>query len=344
MRIIDLRSDTVTRPTEGMRRAMYEAEVGDDVFGDDPTTNMLEELVADLLGKEGSLFFPSGTMSNQTAVALHTRPGDELICEAGAHIHRYEGGAPAALSGVTVHAVPGTRGVLYSDQVRLLLKDASDGHEPRTALVCLENTHNRAGGRIFPLEVMRNVGLMAREYGIPVHLDGARLMNAAVATGIPPAEYAACADTVNICLSKGLGAPIGSLLAGTREAIREARRIRKRLGGGMRQVGVIAAAGIYAIRHNVDRLAEDHANARHLADGLAGLPGLEIRPEDVETNILVLRVTHARLNSVELVEVLKTFGVLIVPFGRGLVRAVTHLGVGRDDVDAALDAFQKAVG
>ena len=343
MKIIDLRSDTVTRPSEAMRRAMAEAEVGDDVFGDDPTVIRLQELAAELMGKEDALFFPSGTMSNQTAINVLTRPGEELICETGAHVYQFESGGPAFHSGVSIQPIDGARGVLYADQVRLRVKDRSNEHLTPTSLICLENTHNRAGGRIYPLDVMRNIAAMARELELAVHLDGARIFNASVATGVPPAQYAACADTVNFCLSKGLGAPVGSMLVSTREVIRQARRVRKRLGGGMRQVGILAAAGIHALLHNVDRLADDHANAQRLARGLAEIPGLEINPQEVETNIVVARVVHERLGAAQLVEVLKTFGVLVVPFGRGQIRAVTHLDVHDDDIEPAVEAFRKTL-
>ncbi|MCP4638289.1 MAG: low specificity L-threonine aldolase, partial [Methyloversatilis sp.] len=228
----------------------------------------LEQMTADLLGREAALYMPSGTMSNQAAIAVHTRPGDEIICESGSHTYRYEVGAPAALSGVLTQLLEGKAGVLAPDVIAPNLHDGADIHQAPTSLIVLENTHNRAGGRVFPLDTMQAVRTLANHHGVKIHLDGARLLNAQVASGVAAAEYAACADTVSLCLSKGLGAPVGSLLSGTAETIAQARRVRKRLGGGMRQVGILAAAGIYALEHNVDRLADDHANAKRLAAGL----------------------------------------------------------------------------
>ena len=339
-RIIDLRSDTVTRPSDEMRKAMAEAIVGDDVLGDDPTVKRLEERVADLLGKKAALFFPSGTMSNQTAIAVHTRPGDEIICEEDAHLFIYESAAPAAISHVLIRSIPGKRGVIYAEQIRKKIRPRG-GYNPRTGLICLENTHNRAGGSVFPLAVMENIYRMAKSENIPVHLDGARLFNASVASRVPLARYAACADTVNVCLSKGLGAPIGSCLAGDKDTIAEARRVRKRLGGGMRQVGILAAAGLYALENNVNRLAEDHANARKLAEGLAEIKGLEVRPAEAETNIVVIRLSGAPYSPPELSALLAEYGVLMLPLSESSLRAVTHMDVNAKDIDDAVAAFAK---
>ncbi|MDQ3862936.1 MAG: aminotransferase class I/II-fold pyridoxal phosphate-dependent enzyme, partial [Actinomycetota bacterium] len=264
--MIDLRSDTVTRPTEGMRRAMLEAPVGDDVFGEDPTVNRLEEYVADLLGKEAALYAPSGTMTNQIGVHTSTNPGEEVLLHEGSHIFVYEAGAPAMLSGVQLRTLPGERGVLDPETIRAAVRP-EDVHFPRSRLLCLENTHNAAGGTIFPLEDFAAASATAKELGLKVHLDGARLFNAQVATGVAASEWCARADTVSVCSSKGLGAPVGSLLAGDAKTIMEARRARKAFGGGMRQAGIIAAASLYAFENHVDRLAEDHGHARNLASG-----------------------------------------------------------------------------
>jgi len=341
-KIIDIRSDTVTRPSEGMRKAMAEAEVGDDVFGDDPTVKRLEEMVAEKLGKQAALFLPSGTMSNQTALGIFTRPGDEIIIEEESHTFNYESAAPSAHFGVQLRSIPGKRGVIFAEQIRRKIRPRNE-HAPRTSMVFVENTHNRAGGKVFPLEVMENIYEMSREENLAVHLDGARLFNASVATGIPASKYAACADTVNVCLSKGLGAPIGSCLAGDRDDILEARRIRKRLGGGMRQVGVIAACGIYALENNIDRLQEDHENAKRLAEGLAEIGGLEMRPQEVETNIVLIRLVGTRYSPAELVAVLAEYGVLVIPFGENVLRAVTNLNVNRLDIEEAIGVFRKVL-
>ncbi len=335
----DLRSDTVTRPSPGMRRAIFEAEVGDDVFEDDPTVKKLEESVATILGKESALFTASGTMANQVAVAVHTRPGDEILLEAESHVFLYEGGAPAVISGAMIRPVPGTRGLVDAETLRRTVRPSNVHYAPTTLLV-LENTHNRAGGRVLPFDGFRETARAAHAMGLKVHLDGARLWNAAVKSGIPEAVWAAECDSVNVCLSKGLGAPIGSLVCGERDFIRRARFVRKRLGGGMRQVGILAAAGLYAISHNRDRLAEDHRRARVLAEGLSGIPECDIDPSDVETNILRIGV---RTGSPErwCAEIEK-HGVMVVPFGPGAVRAVTHLDVDDDGIRAAIAAFSAA--
>src|SRR5580692_3097691 len=261
---IDLRSDTVTRPTPGMRDAMATAEVGDDVFHEDPTVNKLEAHVASVLGKEAALFVPSGTMSNQIAVKAHTQPGDELICEANCHIYNYEAGGPAVLSGVMCRPVEGDYGILDVSQLEDKIRPVND-HLVRTRFVCLENTHNRCGGRIYPFEKIQAISAWTHTNGLILHLDGARLWNAVIATGIAAKTWAAEFDSVSVCFSKGLGAPVGSALAGTQEFIAKARRVRKLFGGGMRQAGVLAAAALYALEHHVDRLAEDHHNAQTIA-------------------------------------------------------------------------------
>ncbi|WP_242338581.1 MULTISPECIES: low specificity L-threonine aldolase [unclassified Anaeromyxobacter] len=330
---IDLRSDTVTRPTPAMREAMARADVGDDVYGEDPTVNLLQEEVAGLLGKEAALFVPSGTMANQVSLGVLTRPGDEIVCDAGAHCISFESGALAALWGVQARTIAAERGLLEPAAVEAAIRPAGDVY-PRTRVVALENTHNRGGGAIYPLERVRALGELARAGGLSLHLDGARLWNACAATGVAPADYAREATTVSVCLSKGLGAPAGSLVAGARELVAEARRLRKRLGGGMRQAGILAAAGLHALRHHRARLPEDHANARHLADGLTELGGL--LPLPVETNLVFVAFTGR--SAAELSARLAREGVLANPEGSrpDLLRLVTHMDVSRADVDEAL--------
>ena len=338
--MIDLRSDTVTKPSPAMREAMAQAEVGDDVFGEDPTVNRLQDVAARLLGKDASLFVPSGTMGNQLSVRLHTKPGDEIIVEAGAHVVRYESGAAAGLSGVQTRWLPGTRGVLEVDQIEAAIRPP-DYHNPPTTLICLENTHNRGGGTIYPLETIKAIRKVAEARGIAMHLDGARLFNAVVATGVPAAEYARHFETVTFCLSKGLGAPVGSLICADRERVVKLRRLRKMFGGGMRQAGILAAAGLYALEHNVARLAEDHAHAKRLAEALAGLPGVRINPAHVETNIVVFDISETRRTADEVLALLKAEGLLLVPFSPTTLRAVTHLDVSRDQIEQACAILKK---
>ncbi len=335
MTLVDLRSDTVTRPTEAMRAAMARAEVGDDVFGDDPTVLRLQERVAALLGKEAALYVPSGTMGNQIALRCQARPGDQVVCEAGAHVYHYEGGAPAALSGLTITLVPTPDGLLGWDLVEPVL-NPDDIHAARPALVCLENSHNRAGGRILPQAAADLIGRRAHERGLRVHLDGARLWNVHAATGRPLAELAGPADTVSVCFSKGLGAPVGSVLAGDRATIAEARRVRKQLGGGMRQVGILAAACLHALDHHLPLLARDHEHARLLASGLDN-PALAVG-HPVETNIVIVDVTPPEA-AAGLLAHLAERGILAVGFGRGRVRLVPNLDVDADGVRRALDAL-----
>jgi threonine aldolase len=339
---LDFRSDTVTRPTAGMRQAMAEAAVGDDVFGEDPTVQRLQERVAAMLGMEAALFVPSGTMSNLIAVRLHCRPGDELICEAGSHIYIYEQGGYAQINGTAVWPVAGRHGILSLDQ----LQDAVRGdnpHLPRTRLLCLENTHNRGGGRIQPYDTLAAICDWARGHGLRTHLDGARLLNAVVATGIEAPRWAKHFDTVGICFSKGLGAPVGSALAGPKALIAEALRHRKVLGGGMRQAGVLAAAALYALEHHVARLADDHQNARRLADGIRALDSLRLDPEAIDTNIVYFRVHPSCGTAAEFCAALAARGLRMLPLGPALVRAVTHLDVSRGDVDRALEILAEAI-
>ncbi|QXD14636.1 aminotransferase class I/II-fold pyridoxal phosphate-dependent enzyme [Rhodocaloribacter litoris] len=338
---IDLRSDTVTQPTEGMRRAMYEAEVGDDVFGEDPTVRRLEETVAALLGKEAALFVPSGTMGNQLALKVHTRPGDEVILERTCHIFNYESGAPGLLSGVVLHPLDGEGGILTGEQVAAAVRPGYYWMA-RSRLVCLENTLNQAGGTVYPLENVEAIAAVVRGHGLRYHLDGARLWNATAATGIPEHVYAAPFDTVNVCFSKGLGAPVGSALAGPKDLITEAHRYRKMFGGGMRQAGILAAAALYALEHHRPHLAEDHAKARRLAEGLAELPGFRLDPDRVQTNIVLFDVDHG--DALRTVEELKADGILMVPFGPATVRATTHRDVSMEDIEQAIARIHRRFG
>jgi threonine aldolase len=333
MRVIDLRSDTVTKPTPAMREAMARAEVGDDVFGDDPTVRELEVQTAEFLGKEAALFVPSGTMANQLAIRGHTQPGDEILVEANAHLYYYECGAPAVLSGVMCRCVEGQRGIFTGADVEAALRPANQ-HFPPTRLVCIENTHNRGGGKIWSLEQTQQVASTARKHGLQLHLDGARLWNAAVASGISERDYAAHFDTVSVCFSKGLGAPVGSALVGSRDFIERARRFRKMFGGGMRQAGIIAAGALFGLRQHRDRLAEDHANAKALASGLATVEGLEVEPAEVETNMVRFRVRSLPVQ--QLVDRLRAQGVLVLPVAPDTIRAVTNLMVSSDDIHTAV--------
>lgn len=340
MNYIDLRSDTVTKPSEAMRQYMSSAEVGDDVFGDDPTVNLLERKVAELFGKEAAMFVPTGTMGNQVAIRSLSQPGDEIICEEGCHIFNYEVAAGAALSGLLFHVVRGVRGVFTAADIAPLIR-AGDVHSPRTRVVAVENTHNRAGGTIFPIDGLQSIRELADESRMAVHLDGARIWNAHIATGIPLSDYAQFADTINVCFSKGLGAPIGSAIIGERELITAARRVRKMFGGGMRQVGMIAAAAIFAIDHNLSRLAEDHDNAWYLAEALSEIEEIYIDLDSVQTNIVVISIEKSGREVSDVVAALKEKGVLVVPFGRHRIRCVTHLDVARDDIAEAIRVFRE---
>ncbi|MFZ5626053.1 MAG: low-specificity L-threonine aldolase [Bacillota bacterium] len=335
MKYIDLRSDTVTQPTEEMRQAMARAEVGDDVYGEDPTVRRLEEKAAELFGKEAALLVPSGTMGNQLAVLAHTQRGDEVIVEAEAHIFFYEVGGLGALAGVQTRTIRGEKGVLPAARVREAIR-LSDIHFPRTALICLENTHNRAGGTVMGLQEMEAIGQIGKEYQIPIHLDGARIFNAATYLGLPVRVLTKDMDSVMFCLSKGLAAPIGSMLVGSAQFIARARRLRKMLGGGMRQAGIIAAAGLVALETMVERLAEDHRRARQLAEGLAAIPGLKVDRERVQTNIVVADIGATGLSPAVFLGKLKEQGVLAAAFGGNLVRFVTHKDIDDLDIGQAL--------
>lgn len=338
MQIVDLRSDTVTKPSSGMRKTMAEAEVGDDVFGEDPTVNRLQEVVAELLGKEASLFVPSGTMGNEICIKCHTRPGDEVICEHGCHIYNYESGAASFLSGVQMRPIVGNKGVITVEQVEEVINPPQD-HFPRSAVIAVENTHNSAGGTIFPLEQLTHLYQLAQKRNLKLHLDGARIWNASAATGISVKEYAQYCDSISVCFSKGLGAPIGSAVAGTKEFIVEAHRLRKLYGGGMRQVGILAAGALYALEHNLQRLNEDHENARFLAQKLLEIPGIRLDLDSVQTNIVIFDIKDTGRSVPEIIEGLKNRGVLVVPFGHTTLRAVTHLNVSRQDIEKALVVF-----
>lgn len=337
--MIDLRSDTVTKPTEMMRRAMMEADVGDDVYGEDPTVNRLEEKAAELLGKEAALFVTSGTQGNQIAVLTHCRPGQEVIMEAESHLFYYEGAAMSAFAGIQPRTIKGIRGAMDPSEVKSAIR-AEDIHFPETGLICLENTHNRAGGAIVPLENMTKIYDVARAHHVPVHLDGARLFNAAVASGISVKDYASQTDSVQICLSKGLGAPIGSIIAGSKEFIRKARKWRKRLGGGLRQVGVIAGPGLIALTDMVDRLEEDHRHAKKLAEGLGQIHSLTIENQ-VDTNIVLVNVEATGMLSDKFLEQLKKEGILAVGFGPQTVRLTTHYGVNEKQIETVIQRVQQ---
>ncbi|MFC1484176.1 low-specificity L-threonine aldolase [Candidatus Neomarinimicrobiota bacterium] len=341
--MIDLRSDTVTIPSEGMREAMAQAAVGDDVFGEDPTVNELQDEVALLLGKESGLFVPSGTMSNQIAIKAHTQPGDEVICEAGAHILNFEAGGPAFHSQVQLRPLAGDLGVFTANQVLEAIRP-KNVHVPPTRLITIENTHNNAGGTIFPLDEIRQIAEIARDHELRLHMDGARLMNAVVATGIEAREWAAPFDSVSICLSKGLGAPVGSVLCGSREFIKRTHRYRKIFGGGMRQAGIIAAGGLYAIRHNVPDLAKDHQRTQRLAVALSQLAAVSINPEHVQTNIIMFSADNRLGTGLEIESQLREAGVSCFALTGNQVRLVTHRDLTDEDIDQSIQVFQKVLG
>ncbi len=340
-KIVDLRSDTVTKPTPEMRAAIAAAEVGDDVIGVDPTVDQLQQRIAELLGKETAVYMPSGSMTNQVAVRIHCKPGDEFICEAGCHIYNYEQGAFAQLSGVVPRTVDGRYGVLQADQLHGLIRPDNE-HLVRTRLVCLENTHNRGAGKIQPYDTVAEICSWARENGLRTHLDGARLFNAVAATGIAAADWAQHFDTVSVCFSKGLGAPVGSALAGGRDAMREARRHRKVFGGGMRQAGIIAAGALYALDHHRQRLVDDHAHAQILADGVRAAEGIVLDPPDVDTNIVIFRVDAALGSAADFVAALREQDVWVLAIGPDKVRAVTHLDVDEAGVRRAAEIIPPA--
>jgi threonine aldolase len=336
--LIDLRSDTVTRPSEKMRAAMAQAEVGDDVYGEDPTVNRLEKRAAEIFGKEAALFVPTGTMGNSIAIKLHTHHGEEVICEARSHVIDWELSMMAWFSGCLARVIHSADGILTWSHIEPALR-AKGPHNAPTTLVCLENTHNMAGGAIYPLEIINQVCREAHHRGLKVHIDGARIFNASVATATPVSVIAREADSVMFCLSKGLGAPVGSLLVGAAAAIEEGRLYRKRLGGGMRQAGVLAAAGLIALEDSPACLHQDHENARYLAARLAEIPGIEIEPRKVRTNIVIFDISRLGISILEFSRELKTRGVLAGGIGAGRMRIVTHLDVNRSDCERAFEAI-----
>jgi threonine aldolase len=332
--MIDLRSDTVTVPCDGMRRAMANAEVGDDVIDVDPTVERLQRRIADLLGMEAAMFMPSGTMTNQVAVRLHCRPGDEFLCEEGCHIYNYEQGAFAQLSGTIARTIVGNRSVISVAQLTELIRPDNE-HAVRTRLLSFENTHNRGGGVILPLENVQSVTKWARSNGLATHLDGARLFNAVVKTGIAADTWARNFDTVSVCFSKGLGAPVGSALVGTQTMIRDMRRHRKLFGGAMRQSGIIAAGALYALEHNIERLRYDHAHAQIVGGAVAHSGLLKLEPSQIDTNIVIFRVEIPKVTAVDFCAAAKAAGVWMLPFSRQHVRAVTHLNVSEEQAQEA---------
>ena len=338
--MLDLRSDTITKPTTEMRKIMSEAEVGDDVWGDDPSVRALEERTAEVLGMEASVYMPSGTMTNQVAVRTHTQPGDELLIEEHGHIYGSEAGGPAALSGVATRLIKGKRGTFLKEDLEKMIR-APDEHHPRTTLVCVENTCNRGGGTVWPLQQLRSVVEYSHQQNLKIHMDGARLWNASVASNIPEAEILKGFDSVSVCFSKGLGAPVGSVLAGSRDFIRESRRFRKLFGGAMRQSGIIAAAALYALENHRERLAEDHENAKTLAFGLAEIPGIKLDPNDVETNIIFFRLEE--MDAYEFTEILGNRSILVEAVEADLIRAVTNMMIGSSDIPNLLSVIQKVI-
>lgn len=341
-KMIDLRSDTVTMPSQEMRKAMFNAEVGDDVYKEDPTVNKLEDYAAGLLGKEAALFVPSGLMGNQICLNVLTNPGDEVICHKDAHIFIYESGSPAALSGIQLFPVEGERGIISPELVEEVIRPESAYYMPRTKVIEVENTHNRAGGTIHPIENIKRLRELGKKYNLYNHLDGARIWNASVATGISVSEYASHFDSISCCLSKGLGAPIGSIIAGERDFIKEAYRIRKAWGGGMRQVGIIAAAGLFALQYNFRRLEEDHQKAKMFADKLANSGKIDIDIKSVETNIIMFRPKTLKVE--ELLQKCQEKNLLLSIGSVGVVRAVTHMDVSFDEIEKAAEIVLKNLG
>ena len=343
MQIVDLRSDTMTKPTEPMRRAMADADVGDDVFGEDPTVNRLEEMAAERLGKEAGLFVASGTMGNLVSLLAHCGRGDEIILGSQAHTFRAEQGGSAALAGIHPCTLPNQPdGTLDLKEIESAIR-GDDIHFPRTRLIILENSHNGCSGYPLDIDYMQAVSKIAREHGLKIHVDGARFFNAAVALGVSPRDLAAEADTVSFCLSKGLAAPVGSVICGSKDFIDEARRARKILGGGMRQAGILAAAGIVSLNEMVDRLADDHANAKKLATGMAEIPGLTVDPDHIHTNIIYFHVNREDMTRYEFVQQIDAAGVRMLPLGAESVRAVTHYHITSEDIDQALGVISEVM-
>ncbi len=341
--MIDLRSDTVTKPSPAMREAMARAEVGDDIYGEDPTVNRLQDVGAALVGKRAALFVPSGTLGNQLCLRAQAEPGREVIVEGQCHIIRYEQGAAAALAGVQLHWITGRHGLMTAEQVEAAIRP-TDPYSIQTALICIENTHNAGGGTIYPLATIQAIRAVANAHGLPMHLDGARLFNAVVASGVSAADYARHFETVTFCLSKGLGAPAGSLIATDDLALLERlRRFRRMYGGAMRQSGILAAAGLYALEHHVQRLAEDHAHAKRLAARLEQIPGVSINPAAVDTNLVFFDVHGSRLSAPAFVAALRQEGVLLNAVNPRTCRAVTHLDVSAQAIEQAADAITRVL-
>lgn len=340
MKYIDLRSDTVTHPSPEMRVAINSAKVGDDVFGDDPTVNKLQETVASLFGREAGLYVPSGSMGNLVSLKTHTVAGDEIMCEESCHVLNYEAGSFAAVCGLVAHTFRGKHGVFTCAEIEPYIKKESL-HTPATRVIAIENTHNHAGGTVFPLDEIKKIRELALENNIRMHLDGARIWNAHVATGIAFSEYAKYFDSISCCFSKGLGAPIGSMIVGDTEFIERARRFRKMFGGAMRQVGIIASAALYAVENNIPRLAEDHKNASDLAQELAQIDGLEIDLESIQTNIVIMDIASSGKTVPDVLAALKSEHVLAVQFGATKIRCVTHLDVNSADIQIAISKFKQ---
>lgn len=340
MQIVDLRSDTLTRPGDEMRAAMAAAPVGDDVFGEDPTINALQNKMAQLTGKEAALFTTSGTQANQTAIRAHTQPGNEVICEARAHIFNYEAGAPAALAGVQLHPLPGHLGILDPEEVENAIRPG-DHHFAQTRLISLENTHNRWGGTVYPLKEIKKIRRIARKHRLKMHLDGARLWNASIASGTSIKDFAAQFDSVSLCFSKGLGAPVGSVVCGTKKFIQNVHYYRKMYGGGMRQAGILAAGALYAIKHNYERLADDHARIKVLAEALNQIPGFVVNMQTVQTNILIVDTSLCRKKAPEIVEDLAEHGVKMIAFSPTRIRAVAHMHITDNDIDQTIEVMKK---
>jgi threonine aldolase len=338
MQYIDLRSDTVTKPSPAMRQAMLNAEVGDDVFGEDPTINNLQIKCAEITGKEKTLYVPSGCMANQLAVKSHTQPGDEVICESECHIFNYETAAPAVISNVQMMTVKGENGVMQLDEINKFVR-TKEYYFPRTRLICIENTHNRAGGVIHPVNVIKEISEFARNNGIKMHMDGARIFNAVVETGISVKEYASYFDSISFCFSKGLGAPVGSILCGSSEFITIAHKWRKIIGGGMRQAGILASAALYALENNITRLKEDHQKAKYFAEEISGIKEININLDLVHTNIVIF--SNAKYSKSELISKLKEKGVLISAGSFDNLRAVFHLDVSMEEVQKAVKIFKE---
>lgn len=340
MKKIDLRSDTVTKPSQAMREFIANAPVGDDVFYEDPTVNELQEYVAAMFGKEKGLYCTSGTQTNQIAIKTHTQPGDEIIAEEGCHIINFESGAPGFISGVNVRPIAGINGIFTAEQVEEKIRPVSF-HYPHSALIEIENTHNRAGGTIFPLEEIKSIKDVADKYELPLHLDGARIWNAHISTGIPFQEYAKYFDSVSVCFSKGLGAPIGSMLLGSTDFIKRAHRFRKMVGGGMRQVGIIAAGALYAVKNNISRLAEDHRKARMLGDAISACPHFQLNIDTVQTNIIIWKVDSPKYTAAQIIAKFNEKDILALEIGAGKIRAVCHMDVSFEEIESVIKVIRQ---